>query len=69
MLPDIQLFCNVDEEGNIIDAYYGENIIASEPYDFFFFVNVQTDAVPDITKYKVVIEGFKAQLVKKEGEV
>lgn len=46
------LFCDVDADGNFVDAFFGANIIPSKQYDYFFFV---TD--PDITNnlidYKV----------------
>lgn len=58
----LQLFCNVNSSGDIIDAYYGENIVATEPYNFFFIVDAEM--IENITDYKVALDGFNAQLVK-----
>ncbi|PZX07888.1 hypothetical protein C7437_1011010 [Psychrobacillus insolitus] len=65
MEKQIQLFVNVDNEGNIITSYHGENIIAADPYEFFFLTDVQT--VEDIGLYKVVMVGMKPTLVLKEN--
>lgn len=56
----IQLFVNVDNEGNIKMSYSGENIIATEPFDFFFLVD--EEIVNNLTDYHVVMSGFKATL-------
>jgi hypothetical protein len=59
----IQLYCNVDNEGNIIESYYGPNILPDVAYDFFFMVEEQiTD---NLDQYKVILNGFKASLVLK----
>lgn len=49
------VFCDVDEQGNITDAFTGMNIIPSRQYDYFFFT---TDAgvMEDISNYKVDLE-------------
>jgi hypothetical protein len=65
MEKQIQLFVNVDSEGNIITSYSGENIIAADPYEFFFLTNTQT--VDSIDLYEVAITGMKPTLVLKES--
>ena len=60
----VQLFVNVDSEGNIIFHYSGENIIAMEPFDFFFLVE-DAEIIDNLQNYKVIIEKFKPLLVKK----
>lgn len=46
------LFCNVDENGNIIDSFSGVNIIPSKQYEYFFLTQ-DKGVVEDISKYKV----------------
>lgn len=60
----MQLFLNVDANGEIIDSYYGENVIASESFDFFFLVDEAM--VNNLPLYHVVMDGFKARLILKE---
>jgi len=59
----IQLFVNVDSEGNIKMSYSGENIIATEPFDFFFLTDEET--VNNLANYHVVMVGFKPTLTLK----
>lgn len=59
----IQLFINVDSEGNIKMIYSGENIIATEPFDFFFLTDEET--IDNLVNYKVTIVGFKPTLTLK----
>jgi hypothetical protein len=47
------LFCDVDEEGNIIEALFGATIIPSRQYDYFFYLKEKFE---DISEYKVNIE-------------
>ncbi|MBT2682666.1 hypothetical protein [Bacillus sp. ISL-37] len=49
---NILVYCDTDNDGNIIDALIGANIIPSRQYDYFFF---STDAgvLEDIAQYKV----------------
>jgi hypothetical protein len=56
------VFCDVDENGDIIDAYSGINIIPSRQYDFFFFTNDE-GVTTDISQYKIDLE--TRQLIKK----
>lgn len=56
----MQLFVNVDAYGNIVTSYFGENIIATEPFDFFFLV--EESVVESLADYRVVMAGFKATL-------
>jgi hypothetical protein len=65
-VADIQLFCNVDDEGTITDAYMGKNIVATESYDFFFLIDEET--AENITEFRVVIERFKPRLERTEPE-
>lgn len=63
MEKKIQLYCNVDDQGNITQSIYGMNIIPSETFDFFFMIDEET--AENIEDYKVGIEGFKAALILK----
>lgn len=49
----IQIYCDVDENGNIIDALMGERIIPDRQYDFFFMVT-DAEIMKNIDKYKVI---------------
>lgn len=60
----ILLFCDVDEEGNIIGALMGKNIIPNRQYDYFFFTN-DPGVLDDISKYKVDV--VTRQLVRKDA--
>lgn len=46
------LFCNVDEEGNIIEGVTGNNIIPDKQYDFFFYLG--EEGVEDLLLYKII---------------
>jgi hypothetical protein len=46
------LYCDVDENGNIVDAFGGLNIIPSRQYDFYFFLEDEIN----ITDYRVNVE-------------
>jgi hypothetical protein len=59
------LFVNIDSEGNVIDALFGHNVIPDRSYDFFFFAT--EEIATNAFKYKVVLDGMKPELVKKEG--
>lgn len=57
-----QCFVVVDEEGNIIFAQQGINLVATEDYDFGFIIKEEIE----IDEWKVVIEKMKPHLVRKE---
>lgn len=59
------LYVNIDENGNIIEALYGQNIIPDREYDFFFYTT--EDIAVNAFQYKVVIVNMKPTLVKIEG--
>jgi hypothetical protein len=48
----ILFYCNVDENGNIIDAIAGETIIPDRQYDYFFMLD-SWDIPINVDKYKV----------------
>jgi hypothetical protein len=56
------LFVNIDEEGHVIESLYGYNIIPDREYDFFFFTT--GEIATNAHQYKVVLNGFKTELVK-----
>ncbi|MDX8288828.1 hypothetical protein SLL00_03445 [Metabacillus indicus] len=58
------IYLNVDEEGNVTQSTGGSNPVPE--YDFFFIRDKQT--LDNISKFRVVINGFKPDLVLKEGE-
>lgn len=57
-----QCFVVVDENGNIISAQQGKNIIATDDYDFGFLITEEIE----ISEWKVIIEKMKPALVRKE---
>ena len=65
MNKTLQLFVNVDDEGEIINAQYGENIVATDEFNFFFLVDEET--MQTIQNYKVALKGMKPMLVLKGG--
>lgn len=67
MERSIQLFVNVDENGNIVDAQMGESIVATDEFNFFFLID--EEMANAIHSYKVVLNGMKPALVLKEGGV
>lgn len=62
----MQAFLNIDEEGNITNSYCGINIVAIEPYDYFFII--EDYIVDQLHKLKVVIRDGKPELTVKNGE-
>lgn len=56
-----RLYCNTDEHGNITDSYFGEDIVASDPFSFFFIV--EKDVAMNIENFKVQIVNFQPKLV------
>lgn len=66
-MDQVQIFVNVDSQGNIVEIFTGEKLVATESFDFYFFKNKQV--AEDIDSYKVKLTGLKADLVlKEEGE-
>ncbi|MGE6370657.1 hypothetical protein ACQKDB_16135 [Planococcus kocurii] len=59
----IQLYCNVDDNGEIMQSFIGLNIIPGESYDFFFLIS--GEQAENINDYKIVMSGFKAELIRK----
>ncbi|MFC4712221.1 hypothetical protein [Planococcus dechangensis] len=64
MAKDIQLYINVNPDGSIKKAVSGENIVASEDYDFFFMK--PEEIANQIHLYKVVMNGMVKDLVLKD---
>lgn len=63
-MKSIQLFVNTDEQGNIVDAQFGENIIMTDSFSFSFLVDENT--IQNLHNYKVEIVDFKTHLIEKE---
>ena len=61
-MDGIIVFCNVDENGDIIEAFTGRNIIQSKQYDFNFYTTDE-GTLGDLSNYKVDLE--TRQLIKK----
>jgi hypothetical protein len=57
------LFVDIDENGNIVDALYGYNIIPDREYNFFFFTT--EEIAENAFDYKVAIVKMKPELVEK----
>lgn len=66
MADTVQVYANVNDKGEIVLAQIGENIVASEDFDFFFMVT--PEVADELDKYKVSLDGFKKSLVLKEGD-
>lgn len=60
-----QAFVNVDSAGNITGDYSGKNIVAEDPYDFFFLV--YKEVAMNLNEYRVQLDGFKPSLVPKQS--
>lgn len=58
----ILVYCNVDEDGEIVEAILGPSIIPDKQYDYFFYSS-DKGVYNDITQYKVDLKS--KQLVKK----
>lgn len=65
MEKNIQLYVDVDAEGNIINAQMGVNIVQTDPFPFFFLIDEEMAA--KISEYKVVLEGMKPKLALKDA--
>lgn len=61
------IFVNVDDQGNVIRAMGGTSPVPDAEYDFFFLRDKLT--LDNITKFRVVMNGFKADLVLRDGEI
>lgn len=49
------LFCDVDEQGKIIDSLLGDRVIPLKQYDHFFYLQVDVNIVTqNIPNYRVV---------------
>lgn len=59
----VQLYVNVDQDGNVRGMYAGKNIVATEQYDYFFIVD--EDVADQAGLYKVEIDNMKPRLVLK----
>lgn len=61
------IYVNVDDEGNIKPGYIaGIRAFPTEDYNFFFRVRedeIEIDSL--VSKYKVIIDGYKPKLVHK----
>jgi hypothetical protein len=51
LTKDIQLYCNVDEEGNIIEVLTGPSIVPTKEFHEFFMIDKQQEL--NLSKYKV----------------
>lgn len=63
---DWQIYLNVNETGNVVDAEYGEKIIPAVEYHYFFLRSEEVAA--NIFDYRVEIDGSIPTLVKKTPE-
>jgi hypothetical protein len=52
------LFCDVDENGKIIESYLGERVIPMKQYDYFFFLNENSEAVAANLPFYRVVDGL-----------
>jgi hypothetical protein len=51
----VLLFCDVDENGKLVESFVGERIIPMKQYDYFFFLTEDVEEVAqNIPNYRVV---------------
>lgn len=62
------VFVMVDDEGNITELLTGANVIPGKEYDFFFVRPKSEAELLNLNDYKVVMKGFKADLVLKSTQ-
>lgn len=49
------LFCDVDEDGKIVDSLLGDRIIPMKQYDYFFYLTDDVETVAqNIPNYRVI---------------
>lgn len=48
---DIQLYCNIDDDGNIVEVLTGQHIMPTKEFDEFFMIDKQQEL--NLSKYKV----------------
>lgn len=63
------LYCDVDNEGNILSAAFGKYVLPTRQYNCFFYLEgfeEEMDVIEFSEKYKVVLDGYNASLVLKE---
>lgn len=62
------LFCNTNDNGDIQEILQGERVVPARQYDFFFYLNKETDAetIAHLDDYKVDLT--TRQLVPKEAD-
>jgi hypothetical protein len=49
------LFCNADTNGKIIESLVGDRVIPLKQYDYFFYINKDTETVlQEIPNYKII---------------
>lgn len=61
----IQIYCDVDEVGNITDVLMGERIIPDRQYAYFFLVDQEIGVANLLSQYRVEIQSFKPSLLQK----
>lgn len=59
----ISLYCNVNEEGKIIESVVGERLLPTKQYDYFFYItDLTADEITDnISKYRIVDRALTLQ--------
>lgn len=54
-MAGVLLFCDVDENGKLVESFVGERIIPMKQYDYFFFLTEDVEIVgQNIPNYRVV---------------
>lgn len=54
-MAGVLLFCDVDENGKLVECFVGERIIPMKQYDYFFFLTEDVEVVgQNIPNYRVV---------------
>lgn len=65
---NILIFVLVDIEGNIIEMLKGKDVIPDREYDFLFIRSREEADLINMNDYKIVMNGFKAELARKNNE-
>lgn len=61
VIMEYLIYCNIDDDGNIIDGIDGIKIIPDKQYEYFFFLTEKVD----LLKCKVIFDEGKPKLVNK----
>lgn len=67
MYDELIIYVTVDDQGNVTKGMGGTNPRPEKEYHYFFIRDLET--LENISKFKVVLNGFVPDLVLKDGEI